>query len=81
MPLSKECFVTDGIVKLSIFNIYKTLFYAENTVVFFSGPCKAVLGIHTRKNKLKVSVQRIVNESDYCKKWNMREARKLTMVF
>ena len=26
-------------------------------------------------------MQRIVNESDYCKKWNLREARKLTMVF
>ena len=80
MPLSEECFVTDGIVKLSIFNIYKTLFYAE-ILVFISVPCKAVLGIYTWKNKIKVSMQRIVNESDYCKKWNLREARKLTMVF
>ena len=35
LPISEECFVTDGIVKLSIFNIYKTLFYAENTGFYF----------------------------------------------
>ena len=55
--------------------------FTQKILVFISVPCKAVLGIYTRKNKIKVSMQRIVNESDYCKKWNLREARKLTMVF
>ena len=54
MPLPEECFlvsfiyVTDVIVKLSIFNIYKTLFYAEKTG-FISGSNKAVLGVHTKE--------------------------------
>ena len=45
--------------------------------VVISGPNKAVLGINTQKNKKKVSMQRIVNESDYSKKRNASEAKKI----
>ena len=48
--------------------------FAQKILVF-------VLGIYKRKNKIKASMQMIVNESDYCKKLNLREARKLIMVF
>ena len=42
-------FATDDIVKLSIFNIHKTLFYAENTGCYFWTLKGSFRDIHTKE--------------------------------
>ena len=52
LPLPEECFVTDGIVNYP-YLIFIRHCVTQKILVYISGPFKVVLGIYTRKNKIK----------------------------
>ena len=63
-----------------VYSIFKRHCFTQKILVVNSGHYKAVLGIHTRKSKIKSQCKELIMSLTTTKKWNVSEARKLTMV-